>query len=77
MSWGRQDDQSEIVSGYLLEDSSLVIEVVANPSSKEVILNSVEDEVPWVGMYTRRRVFPICAKGPGTGTPLCQGHPAR
>ena len=76
-NWSCQDDPSEIASVYLLEDSIQVTEVVAILLIKEVILNSAEDEVPWVGMYTRRKVFPICAKGPGTGSPLCQDHPAR
>ena len=44
-SWRCQDDQSEIALGYLLEDSSQVMEVVANSSAKEVTLNSVEDAV--------------------------------
>ena len=44
-SWRCQDDQSEIALGYLLEDSSQVMEVAANSSAKEVTLNSVEDAV--------------------------------
>ena len=73
----RQDDQSGIASVFLIEDSSPVIQVAAIPWTREVTLNPVEDEVPWAVRCRGRRESPICAKGPRTGTPLCQGHPAR